>query len=289
MVGVSRNTISSIETGQFNPTAKLALILCIALVRNLKNCFIFSRSRLVLITNMHIIGRIVDMKITVITGTEIRGITYRLKNLFVEALGSGHDITEFYLPKDMPYFCCGCKNCFFKSEHLCPHANSVMPIWESIKAADLIVFATPVYALRVPGQVKALLDHWCCHWAVHRPDPDLFDKKAVILTNSIGAPNGATQKDIATSLSWLCIPHIRKLGVGLMEGVIWDELSAKRRERIAKRIRKLAARYRTPTRARRTLKIRFIWGICKSMHKGIAKNENPLSADNQYWKDKGWI
>ena len=29
MVGVSRNTISSIETGQFNPTAKLALILCV--------------------------------------------------------------------------------------------------------------------------------------------------------------------------------------------------------------------------------------------------------------------
>ena len=31
MVGVSRNTISSIETGQFNPTAKLALVLCKAL------------------------------------------------------------------------------------------------------------------------------------------------------------------------------------------------------------------------------------------------------------------
>ncbi len=31
MVGVSRQTISSIETGQFNPTAKLALILAIAL------------------------------------------------------------------------------------------------------------------------------------------------------------------------------------------------------------------------------------------------------------------
>ena len=31
LVGVSRNTISSIETGQFNPTAKLALILCVAL------------------------------------------------------------------------------------------------------------------------------------------------------------------------------------------------------------------------------------------------------------------
>ena len=30
LVKVSRNTISSTETGQFNPTAKLALILCIA-------------------------------------------------------------------------------------------------------------------------------------------------------------------------------------------------------------------------------------------------------------------
>lgn len=40
MVGVSRNTISSIETGQFNPTAKLALILCIALDKNSKNYFI---------------------------------------------------------------------------------------------------------------------------------------------------------------------------------------------------------------------------------------------------------
>ena len=31
MVGVSRNTISSIETGQYCPTAKLALVICIAL------------------------------------------------------------------------------------------------------------------------------------------------------------------------------------------------------------------------------------------------------------------
>ena len=41
MVGVSRNTISSIETGQFNPTAKLALILCIALDRKFEELFYF--------------------------------------------------------------------------------------------------------------------------------------------------------------------------------------------------------------------------------------------------------
>ena len=41
MIGVSRNTISSIETGQFNPTAKLALILCIAFDKKFEELFYF--------------------------------------------------------------------------------------------------------------------------------------------------------------------------------------------------------------------------------------------------------
>lgn len=40
-VGVSRNTISSIETGQYQPSAKLALILCIALDRKFEELFYF--------------------------------------------------------------------------------------------------------------------------------------------------------------------------------------------------------------------------------------------------------
>ncbi|MGL5978755.1 MAG: helix-turn-helix transcriptional regulator [Erysipelotrichaceae bacterium] len=41
LVGVSRNTISSIETGVFNPTAKLALVLCIALDVTFETLFYF--------------------------------------------------------------------------------------------------------------------------------------------------------------------------------------------------------------------------------------------------------
>lgn len=41
IVGVSRNTISSIETGQFSPTAKLALILCTALDKKFEELFYF--------------------------------------------------------------------------------------------------------------------------------------------------------------------------------------------------------------------------------------------------------
>ena len=41
LVGVSRNTISSLETGQFSPSAKLALILCIALDKKFEELFYF--------------------------------------------------------------------------------------------------------------------------------------------------------------------------------------------------------------------------------------------------------
>lgn len=44
IVGVSRQTISSIENGQFNPTAKLALILCIALDQKFEDMFYFELS-----------------------------------------------------------------------------------------------------------------------------------------------------------------------------------------------------------------------------------------------------
>lgn len=41
LVGVSRQTITSIETGKFCPTAKLALLLCIALDKKFEEIFYF--------------------------------------------------------------------------------------------------------------------------------------------------------------------------------------------------------------------------------------------------------
>lgn len=41
MVGVSRQTVNSIENGQFNPTARLALLLCIALDKKFEDLFYF--------------------------------------------------------------------------------------------------------------------------------------------------------------------------------------------------------------------------------------------------------
>ncbi len=41
MVGASRQTIGAIEGGTFNPSAKLALLLCIALEKKFEDLFYF--------------------------------------------------------------------------------------------------------------------------------------------------------------------------------------------------------------------------------------------------------
>lgn len=229
------------------------------------------------------------MKITVINGTEVKGCTYHIKESFLEVLHDGNEITEFYLPRDLPHFCCGCKRCFFKGEQFCPDADYVMPIWNAILNADLLIFTSPVYALRTTAQMKTLLDHLCVHWIVHRPDERMFTKKAVILTNAIGVFNGEAQKDIATSLSWLGVSHIKKLGIGLLEGVIWSELSEKRKNIIIRKTKKIAQKHKKTCTANKGIKVSMKFTIGKIMHQSAAKKEKTLSVDNQYWVDKGWI
>ncbi|HOQ00370.1 MAG TPA: NAD(P)H-dependent oxidoreductase [Acetivibrio clariflavus] len=229
------------------------------------------------------------MKIVVINGTEVKGCTYRIKEIFLSVLKKGNEIIEFYLPKDMPHFCIGCKTCFFKSENLCPHAEYVMPIWNEILKADLLVFAAPVYALSIPAQMKALLDHLCCHWMVHRPEKAMFTKCAVILTNSIGASNRKAQKDIATSLKWLGVSDVSCLGFGLMEGVVWEKLSDKRKNKIKRKVESHAKKFVLFKPGRKRLTVKVLFFICKMIHIGLLKKEEIPSADNQHWIDNGWI
>ena len=233
------------------------------------------------------------MNVAVITGTEVKGCTYRIKEIFLDTLRENSDlslqITEFYLPKDSPHFCTGCKVCFMQRESLCPHASSIEPIWAAIMGADLVVFAYPVYALRAPGQLKALLDHFCCHWMAHRPESAMFTKRAAILTQSIGAPNRGAQKDVKTSLSWMGVSSIRTLGFGLREGVIWDELSEKRRGAIEKKVRVFADGFLGQGPAAMGLSVKMKFVLCKSIQRSQLKKGGPVSPDLQHYLDRGWV
>ena len=231
------------------------------------------------------------MKITVINGTEVKGCTYHIKETFLAPLRGRNEITEFYLPRDMPHFCCGCKTCFFEDAGRCPHAKEVGPIWAAIKEADLLVFTAPVYTLGIPAGLKALLDHFAVRWMVHRPEPAIFSKSAVIITSSVGAAfmTKPSQRDVVNALAWMGVSRIRRLAIGLMEGVIWDELSDKRREKIENKVRRFGQKHVDIRPSGKSPATRVKFFICKTLHAVVLKKEDVPSADNRHWIEQGWL
>ena len=119
------------------------------------------------------------MKITVINGTEKRGVTYRMKEIFLEQFRDDSKITEYYLPKDGPGFCIGCTACFRNDQKRCKDAEKVQKIEKSLLEADLLVFTSPAYVFHTTGAMKAMLDHFGYRWMPHRPAKEMFGVQAL--------------------------------------------------------------------------------------------------------------
>ena len=174
------------------------------------------------------------MKITVVNGTEKHGVTYKLKEIFLNELRGRAEITEFYLPKDCPNFCIGCTACFLTDEHRCKDAEYIQKIEESLLSADLLVFTSPAYVFHTTGAMKAMLDHFGYRWMPHRPAKEMFGKRAVIITQCLGAGGTSVAKDIKDSLSWWGVSSIRVCSFKLMSEIHWEKIPEKKRRPMTK-------------------------------------------------------
>ncbi|MDE7454837.1 MAG: NAD(P)H-dependent oxidoreductase [Clostridia bacterium] len=231
------------------------------------------------------------MKITVINGTEKQGVTCRLKENFLESFKPYAEITEFYLPKDCPAFCIGCTSCFKRGEATCKDSAHVSAIEQSLLCADLIVVASPSYVMHVTGALKSLFDHLAYRWMPHRPATQMFGKRAVVITQCLGAGAKSTAKDIAHSLSWWGISHIDVASYSLMEDIVWDSISEKRRKKMLNRTTRLARKYAKinysrPAKTSLATKVKF--NMCRFIQKRIQKS-GVESIDCQYWQFNGWL
>jgi multimeric flavodoxin WrbA len=212
-----------------------------------------------------------------------------MKELFLSSIEGENEVVEFY-PVDLPIFCFGCKNCFLKGAEKCLHYLAMQPIWQAILDADLLVFAYPVYALRAPASIKSLLDHLCVRWMVHRPEPEIFKKTAVIITNSVGAPNGSAQKDVITSLRWMGVSNVYAQGAGMMGDIFIDKMTDKHREMLSRRMKKLAKKVSgIKPRGAMSMKVSMLFSLCKLQHRMVFKSETEPSLDNMHYIEHGWI
>ena len=230
------------------------------------------------------------MIITVIYGTEKHGVTYHLTQLFLECFGENVTIYRFFLPRDCPAFCSGCSNCFLKGEAFCKDAASVQNLRNRILDADLLVLASPVYVFHATAAMKNMLDHFAFQWMVHRPAAAMFSKRAVIITQSIGAGQRSAVKDMRDSLSWWGISQIGVFKMPLMEDIFWENLSQKRRTLLEKNIQKLGKRTKKlcTKKATPSLITKIKFSICRMMQRSVYQ-KNSDSFDAAYWKSQGWL
>ena len=231
------------------------------------------------------------MKITVINGTEKHGVTYRLKEIFLSEFKDKADITEYYLPKDCPDFCIGCTSCILKGEKYCKNTDKISIIETSLLEADLIVMTSPAYVFHATGAMKSFLDHFAYRWMPHRPAPEMFTKRAVILTQCLGAGAKSAAKDIKHSLSWWGISKIGVFTDVLMGDIVWGRLAEKKQAEITRKVKKLSRKfahinYTKPAYTSLTTKIKF--SFCRAIQRSLHKAD-PKYLDGKYWAQQGWL
>lgn len=231
------------------------------------------------------------MNITVINGTEKHGVTYRLKEMFLAVFRDKANITEFFLPRDCPSFCIGCLGCILKGEGTCKDAEYIGRIDKSLLEADLIVMTSPAYVFHATGAMKAFLDHFAYRWMSHRPAPEMFGKRAVIITQCLGSGAKSAAKDIKHSLSWWGISQIGIFTGALMSDIVWEKLSQKKQAELTGKVQKLSRKfahidYTKP--AHTNLVTKFKFSICRMMQKSIHKSD-PEYLDGKYWAKQGWL
>jgi multimeric flavodoxin WrbA len=230
------------------------------------------------------------MKIVVVHGSPRKGNTFKATELLKKKmLGKGEiEFVDFFLPKDLPEFCCGCMNCFLKGEEKCPHSIYTLPIIEQFKTADALIFSTPVYALAVSGCMKSFLDHFAYTFIVHRPNSEMFRMKAFILTSTVGAGSKAAIKTIKTSLKFWGVNRVYSYSFATF-GDEWNVMSDKKKSKIDRQIQTKADSFYNEVASKKKhrpyLYIRMMYMVTKLL---MRKYYEDSSLDKQYWIEKGW-
>ncbi|MBR5089809.1 MAG: NAD(P)H-dependent oxidoreductase [Ruminiclostridium sp.] len=225
------------------------------------------------------------MKILTIMGTPHKGNTRAVTDLFLDEFRrAGCELDEIVLPNDFGEQCRGCAACILNGEDKCPHHDSVAPILDRIKRADLIILASPVFVYSCTGSMKSLLDHLAYIWLVHRPEESMFRKAGLIITSAGGSGVKDTVKLLKNNLFFWGVPKVWSYGVTTMK-MNGNYADYKDKDKIIAQVKKKAAAIiRAVPGVRPGFRTRFFYGIFK-----MTQKNGWNKTDSDYWKSMGWL
>ena len=224
------------------------------------------------------------MKVTIINGQNHKGSTYHIGKMLARYLTDEQNITEFFVPKDLPKFCSGCNRCFLENESLCPHYTYTKPITEALDLADVMIFTTPVYVYHCTGSMKAFLDHYAFRWMLHRPNGDMFGKQAVCISTAAGAGIKSACKDIKDSMFFWGVGKTYTYGVAV-KATCFDDVKPELKDAINTKMQKLATKIKhRKNKITPHFKTKAFFEISRMLNKKSGWN----AVDVTYWKNMGW-
>ena len=224
------------------------------------------------------------MNIAIVHGQNHKGSSYHTGKLLVDQIPGEHEITEFFLPRDLNHFCLGCYRCIEHDED-CPFSAQKRAIVDAMEQADLLVFTTPTYCMAPSASMKALFDLTFTMWMSHRPRGSMFRKKAVVISTSAGSPTTGALKGIAQNLFYWGVPEIYRYGTRV-QAMNWESVKPEIKQKIEKSTAKLAKRLGKNTPPRVGIKTRFMFFIMAGMQKA---NFNSSPVEKEYWQNQGWL
>jgi NAD(P)H-dependent FMN reductase len=237
------------------------------------------------------------MNVCLITAVSHPGCTAHIRDAFVAQLNSlmpeAQISHQFVLPEDGPAYCLGCKACFDQDMSACPHRTVTLPIWHAMEDANLLVFITPTYVFSIPGQLKALLDHFGSRWIVHKPSPKMLGKQALIINQAVGAGFRSTLIPLKHSLRFWGVKRVYsiKVRLGMTDYDLVDQkVKTKLSRKIEEKIRIIEDEKRdvSPGFVARLLYHAMAIGH-RGIHKMLQKKGQPVASDYLFWQKEGWL
>lgn len=221
------------------------------------------------------------MKTVIINGQNHKGSTYNIGIMLAEKLAKDDEITEFFLPRDLNHFCLGCYSCM-KDITLCPYYDEKKIIADAMEEAELLIFTSPNYCMLPSAPLKAFIDLFYQYWIPHRPQANMFKKKAVVISTTAGMGAGKVCSQLKRTLAYWGVPYIKKYSVAV-QATGWKDVSQKKKDKIEKDITSLAKRVKKARVGKPSPYIRFMFGMMALTKK------NPDDPESKHWQGQGWL
>jgi len=152
-------------------------------------------------------------------------------------------------------------------------------------SSDVIIVGSPTYVLEMTSHLKAFFEYIFTMFLPHRPEETMFSKIAVVVSAAAGAGMNGVVKSMARQMFYLGVSKTYRIPFRAM-AASWDEVSDKKKERIALKTNRTALKITSQKeRVRPGIKTKIMFLLMRLMQKKFSF----ASLDKAYWEEKNWL